>query len=230
MQKRSLDLPHFHVAVQKRFVTPKNPPVPRGEKYNSAKKSICFCPGVRNVSSDCSACSTASSLEASRRRSRSTDEAGNQRISTRSSRDGALRRRAQAVARTSMASRSLHTISGESRAVAVDLNPSCAAKVKSSTSSSRGLSGSALGAQAGATGPGRVAPASKGGRRRAEPSYGRRFGPRWPLHASERVRGWRMPVALTGHGERRRQPRDRTRRRPSRLPAFPGTRTEGAVW
>eukprot|EP00966_Prymnesium_polylepis_P191006 4426661-Prymnesium_polylepis.1 len=37
-----------------------------------------------------------------------------------------------------------------------------------------------------------------------------------------------MPVALTGHGGRRRQPRDGTRRRPSWLPAFPRTRAEGA--
>ena len=64
---------------------------------------------------------------------------------------------------------------------------------------------------------------SKGGRRRAEPSYGRRFGPRWPLRASERVGARRMPVALTGHGGRRRRRRDGTRKRPSRLPAFPET-------
>eukprot|EP00966_Prymnesium_polylepis_P243235 5624894-Prymnesium_polylepis.1 len=43
-----------------------------------------------------------------------------------------------------MASRSLHETSGESRAAAMDSNPSCAAKVKSSTSSSRGLNGGAL--------------------------------------------------------------------------------------
>eukprot|EP00966_Prymnesium_polylepis_P044240 1025337-Prymnesium_polylepis.1 len=32
------------------------------------------------------------------------------------------------------------------------------------------------------------------------------------IRASERVRGWRMPVAITGHGGRRRQPRHGTRR------------------
>ena len=131
-----------------------------------------------------------------------------------------------------MASRSPHTTSGESRAAAVDSNPSCAAKVKSSTSSSRGLNGGALGAQAGATGLGKGSRRhewSKGGRRRAEPSYGRQFGPRLPLRASERVGARRMPVALTGHGGRRRRRRDGTRKRPSRLPAFPGTRTERGV-